>query len=236
MVNHPDVHPWVALPHQGYIDCTVIVEDERNYCFDVPHGCFLLIYREPGLYEAHSNFLPEGRGVNVFVHAKKVLREMFLGTECMEIVTQVPSNNEAAKRFIPKLPFKMDYQLNSWPTREGNILSSFYSMSFNDWIREEDSLADVGKWFHESLEAEKKRHGIKAVSHPDERFHDIRVGASIEMARRGQVDKGLWLYNRWAKISGYQEVKLLRAQPLIVDIEEAIVKITDEVEICQPVQ
>jgi hypothetical protein len=119
IVNHPEVFPWVSLPGQESVDSSVLINDDRNIVLEAEGGCFIFVHQEPGLYEVHSQFLPEYRGKNVFEASQEALKWMFLGTpECIEIQTRIPPSNPGHK--LPEsLGFKLDFQRPSWPTKDG---------------------------------------------------------------------------------------------------------------------
>lgn len=238
IVNHPEVFPWIALPGQESVDCAVLVNDYSNIVLKAKGGCFIFVFEEPGLYEVHSQFLPEYRGKNVFEAAQEALKWMFLGTDCLEIRTRIPPTNPGYK-LPPSLGFALDFERPSWPTKDGFENCLHFSLTYWGWIKSEKTLGLVGKEFHEQLLEGKARLGVNDPQHEEEEVHNIRVGAAIEMARRGQPEKGVWAYNRWARFAQYERVTLLEISPVIVDIGEAVIRVNKnniEVLSCQQPQ
>lgn len=233
IVNHPDVFKFVSVPSQDYIDTTPLVESEDNIVIGFEGGCIIFVMLEPGLYEVHSQFLKTHRGKYAFRCAKDAVEEMFLTTECMEIVTKVPEHNLAAKGLTRLVGFDLEFiRPKSYPVESGLVGCSFYSLSYAKWAKRSKFHA-VGKWFHDGLQTEKIRLGIQD-QHEDDDEHDNRVGIAIKMAQKQPV-KAVWLYNRWAKFAGYEQINLLNIDPLVVDIKEAVVKIGESIEVlkCQ---
>lgn len=234
IVNHPEVFKFVSVPSQDYINTAPLVESEDNVVIGFDGGCFIFVMLEPGLYEVHSQFLPTHRGKYALRCAREAVEEMFLSTECMEIVTKVPEHNLAAKGLTDLMGFDLEFvRPKSYPTDAGMVDCAFYSLTYAKWAKRA-KMDSVGKWFHDGLESEKIRLGIQD-QHDDDDEHDNRVGIAIRMAQRGQPVKAEWLYNRWAKFAGYEQINLLNTDPLVVDIKEAIVKIGEKVEVlkCQ---
>lgn len=68
--------------------------------------------------------------------------------------------------------------------------------------------AERGVWFHERLEAEQLRLGLRMPQHPDDPTHDTAVGAAIRTVFAGCVAEGLAGYNAWAAEAGYEPARL----------------------------
>lgn len=228
ILNHPAVHPYISLPNQGYLDSGAILENQENVCLASEYGCFILIRLEPGVYEVHTNFLPEGRGQHALKAAADGFTYMFTHTDCMEILTKVPQANSAAHRFSNACGFAFEFTSGQWEYPTGPTPMDHYAMRYWDWVKKADQLRLSGEWFHDLLHAEKTRNGVTESSHPDDPAHDRYVGACVEMIKAGNVDKGIFLYNRWARFAGYSTVRVVAKSPLIIDIRDSLLLVSGD--------
>jgi hypothetical protein len=48
------------------------------------------------------------------------------------------------------------------------------------------------------------------------------------MIRRGLIDKGIALYNRWARLAGYETIALIAVNPPVIDIRDALIAVKGE--------
>src|SRR5581483_2128904 len=105
---------------------------------------------------------------------------------------------------------------------------SYFSMHYEDWVRKEDGLVEEGRKFHQRLDEEFKRHGVPHDKHPDEECHDRYVGAAVSMILKGQPEKAIVLYNRWARFAGYACISLVSRSPLLIDIGTALLMVEND--------
>lgn len=221
--------PLISLPGQESLDAAGLVADQRNVLLMVEGGGFILVWHEPAVYEIHSNFLKGYRGAYALQCCLAAVRWMFTHTDCMWLLTQVPKFNVAARRAAAFSGATLEFERNAaWPTNDGSVPVSYWSLRYDDWVRQTPGLADAGHWFHEHIEAEFVRHGVVRVAHPDEECHDRQAGACIEMIRGGQSEKAVILYNRWARFAGYHPIALVARDPLIIDIGDAVIQVTGD--------
>ena len=82
----------------------------------------------------------------------------------------------------------------------------------------------MGAWFHEALTQVKAATGSTLESHPNDLVHDAMVGAVVAMCRAGNARKAESFYNGWARFAGYAEMRLLREQPIVIDLHDAVVE------------
>lgn len=230
IVNHPAVLPLITLPGQHDLDLTEVVADRSNVLLMANGGGFIFQPHEPGIYEIHTNFLPSARGSYALRALRDAMAWMFFKTDCMEILTKVPVSNRPAMAFARAAGATLDFtRKNAWPTHDGGAADiHYYAMRYHDWVRQAPGLADRGHWFHERLEAEKKRLGASSPIHEDEPCHDRHVGACVGMIFGGQVGKAVILYNRWARFSGYLPISLTKRDPVVIDIQEALIEVRGE--------
>jgi hypothetical protein len=65
LLNHPTIFPSITIPgREGPLDCSELVADPHNVFMIAPGGSVAFVRDEPGIYEVHTNFLPEYRGRN----------------------------------------------------------------------------------------------------------------------------------------------------------------------------
>lgn len=211
VINHPSVHPWVSKTEQE-LDASDVIADRRNILLEAPHGFFIFHFHEPGTYEVHTQFLPEGRGKNAFISAKEASHYMFTKTDCVEILTKVPVENVAAKKLTTAMGFTQLFTGSKWKEKP----VEFFRLGIEEWMANAPRLVEKGDWFHHEL----LRQGAEA-DHEDDPVHDRYVGAAVEMILAGQVGKGIVYYNRWARFYGYETIQCVSETPLVIDIRTA---------------
>lgn len=181
IINHPDVLPWVAGPLQGELDISPVLADSKNVALAGEHGAMLFAWIQPCMYEAHTLVLPQGRGrwTLDFVHA--ALAWMFLQTDATEILTRCPKGNLGAKALVRAI--EGDFQFTApagWQLHDRLIPADVYAMSLERWVRLSPALAS---------------------DEDGDPMHRRHAAAAAAMARCGQMDKALRLYNRWALVT-----------------------------------
>lgn len=235
VVNHQDVRPWVG--GTGLLDLSQVVANQSNVLLMGDGGGFLLVQQEPSIYEVHSQFLPEARGESVVQAALDASRYMFTRTDCVEIRTKVPAGNVAAAALTRRMGWEFQFErANAWQTPGGFSSVRYYAKTINQWANTAPGIADTGHWFHEKLEAAKIAAGSAMPVHDDDEAHDRYVGATCEMISAGQIAKGLNFYRRWAPFAGYAPILVIATNPVVIDIQDAILAIRDndfEVILCR---
>jgi hypothetical protein len=228
ILNHLEVLPLISVPGIETIDVTALITDPRNVFLMARGGCIGFCIQEPGLYEVHTNFLPVYRGRNAIRASLAAYRWMFTHTDCMALQTRVPAFNRAAEWFCAMVGATREFERKAvWPTADGLVDMSFWSLRYDDWVRKTPALSMSGRAFHQRLEAERIRHGVSEPLHADEDCHDRYVGACVEMVYGGQPEKAVVLYNRFATFAGYQPISLIARSPLVIDIGEALLQVND---------
>mgnify|MGYP001578648080 FL=1 len=51
------------------------------------------------------------------------------------------------------------------------------------------------------------------------------VGATVAMLRSGNARKAVVFYNAWARFAEYATVELLREQPIVLDVRDAVIEV-----------
>lgn len=215
VANHPEVHPWLGV--EGEIDFSPFVTSPANFALVTEGGGFLLIRHEAGVYEVHSQFLPEVRGSTPkAMHA--AFDYMFVNTDCHTVLTQVPDNNPAAAGLARLARFKPRFRREDTPRGP----TCFMGRTVDEWAQETASLEKEGEWFHDRLKEAKERAGSSLPEHPHDPAHERAVGATIRMVKAGNCHKGANLYNRWARFAGYAPITVLGDSPVLIDVVDAV--------------
>lgn len=221
VVNHPEVRPWVA--GEGVLDLSDRALNADNFVLQSEYGGFVLMRHEPTRYEVHSLFLP-GHGTHPIKAMRAAQEWMFTRTDCETIVSRVPASNKAAKGFAITGGLKTIFQ------RDDAQLGpcEYVELDLMRWAMGNAGLEKHGERFHAFLEGAKAERGSQSPTHAHDTAHERAVGASLLMIERGQPEKGVAFYNRWARLAGYAEIKLVTAQPVVVDVVDAVLGLGDE--------
>lgn len=226
IINTPEIFKWVKLPNQDHIDTTKILQNLNNFALMMNEGGSLFIQQEPGIYEVHNNYLPTIRGSICLGLIKNALKYMFIHTDCMKVLSKIPVNNEAAKGMARLLHAQLMFtRKNAWPISETEAIDiEYYELTYQDWLDSHNKLdaMESGKWFHERVESL----SANTVQHDECNTHDMYVGVAVEMILAGNVDKGVILYNQWARFAGYQPIEIVQHHPLVINIGNALLEIS----------
>jgi Protein of unknown function (DUF2824) len=233
ILNDPSVFELISIPDQKPFDVTPILADPRFVFLRTEGGVVAFTPDdEPGsgIYEVHTNFLEDYRGEHAIQASLEAYRWMFTHTNCMMLQTRVPAFNKAAEVFCRAVgAWKWFERHEVWPTKHGNVDLTFFAMTIHDWMRKNPlPLIQSGMDFHARLEEEYARYNFVHEPHPQEYSHDLAVGACAEMIYGGEPEKGIILYNRWARVAGYGQINLISRKPLVIDIGEAKLHVTGD--------
>jgi len=209
VINHPDVRPW--LHGDGVLDISHQALNPGNYILQTEHGGFLLVCLDPGRYEVHSQFLP-GHGIHPVKAMLAAQEWMFTRTDCEVIVSKVPHSNKAAKGFAVVGGLRPIFERTD--EKAGSI--EYVELTLMGWAMRTKALEKHGERFHAFVE--KASEGLGWQDHPHDPAHERAVGAALLMIERGQAIKGAAFYNRWARLAGYPEVRLLSESPATIDM------------------
>lgn len=220
VLNHPEVHRWLGV--EGAVDVTSVVQNPDNFTLEAEGGAFLACLIQDGVYEVHSQFLPEVRGTLGPI-VKECLDYMFLKTDCHTLMTQLPDNNLPAIALATRVGFKPIFRRET--TTRGPTAYARYTL--DEWVHSNFELEATGERFHEALEECKQDTHSILPTHPHDPAHDRAVGAAIQMVKAGNAVKGVDYYNGWAKLAGYAPVTLVSLNPVVVDLIDAVVEHKD---------
>lgn len=219
VANDPDVRPLVG--GEGVIDLTAKLANASNVALHDHVGGFLFEKIDGGLYELHTMFLPEGRGRHVLEAAQFAARYMFAQTDALELITKLPVTNRRADFMVRRCGFRKLYERKgAWA--DGSDVR-FFGLDLDSWRQQDGRARSAGRAFHRLLEEAKDAVASVLHAHPQDDTHDQVVGASVLMIQAGQVRKGVWAYNRWAAVAGYQQITLASEAPVVVDVGDAVV-------------
>lgn len=225
--NDPSIFADISLPQQESLDLSPVVSDLRNIVLMCDEGGIVAHWREPGVYEIHTQFTERYRGVSAVRTTREMISWLFLHSPAMELQTKVPDCNQGAQGLVKAISGRFEFERQgAWQGPQGPCAVAYYTLRWTDWLYSPwamGGLATRGEWFHQRLEAAKRAFLAPSEAHAPDAAHDVNVGATIELIFHGQVDKGLTLYNRWSRFAGYAEVRLVSASPLIIDIQDAII-------------
>jgi hypothetical protein len=225
IANDPSVYPWVKFHALGRIDVSPYMS--KLVVLGAEHGVIAFEVLSAGLYEAHSQVLPAGRGPWALLFAHACLHKMFTQSDALEIVTRVPKGNLAARTLARACGFRPQFvrpaDMGGWVHQGDPIPAEVFSLTIFEWLTRAPGLVERGRWFHDKLESEFNRLGKTEAQHADDETHDRYVGAAVEMVLGGTLSKAAILYNRFAAMSGYAPVSIVSHQPPTIDIQSAIV-------------
>jgi len=220
VLNHPVVRPWVADVGEGVLDINPIVQNENNVLLMGEHGGCLFFCPQPGVYEVHTQVLPEGRGPWALDFVRGCARWMFTRTPAFEITTRVPHGHIAAKALTIAAGMRYEFTRDDGPVFRGRRVGvDIFSYRVQDWMQSADEMIAVGADLHAQMHAEAARLGITDTPHEDDENHNRYAGAALEMAMNGQIKKGVLLYNRWAFSARHALIALKSIDPPIIKFD-----------------
>lgn len=220
VVNHPDVYKWVHGNYKGPMDLTPLVLNPYNYLLMGEYGGVMFTMHQPGLYEAHTQVLPAGRGKWTLDMVNACIAWMFTRTDAVELITRVPKGNLGARALVRSIHATFEFRReDGWVMDGKSVYTDMYSLSIQTWMRTAPGLTERGLWFHNRIDTELHDKGIHQPEHVDTNtVHNQYVGAACEMVLGKQPHKALVFYNRWAVMSGYSPLSMVTETPLVLDV------------------
>ena len=214
IANSTDVRPW--LQGSGRVELAAAMTGGA-LAFGGDHGGFVFTKHAPGLWSGHSMVAVEGRGRWARETARKALDYLFVTTDAVECIAQIPDGNAAVRGLAASVGFRAEYSSRG---------STFMSMGWKEWAMRSLAARAEGELFHERLESSGLHDG-----HAEDAAHDSIVGACLLMARAGGdllPRKAVTLYNRWAVCTGYAPVMLTRERPLEIRMGDVLARIVGD--------
>jgi hypothetical protein len=222
IVNDPSVYPWVRGVCEGPLDLGPLLSDKRHVCLLGELGGCLFIQQSPGIFEVHTQFLPEGRGEKAIQTVREALHWMFTRTDAVEIWTRCPKGNLGARVLARVIGGREEMTVARGWVQDGKVIpATIFSLTVQEWMKTAPGLIEIGQWYHAKLEEEYRLAGYSEPQHEDDENHDRYVGAAVEMIRGGQPHKGEIFYNRFALMAGYEPLKIVNTDPVTIDIRDA---------------
>jgi hypothetical protein len=220
ILNDGSVLPYVSKNGEP-LDITEALGSPDFYALFGRLGGQIYERKQPGLFEAHSTFLKEGRGAWALAVTNATLAWMFTHTEAVEILTRCPTLG--AKALAKSIGGQHVFTLPEGWVKDGRpIPADVFSLSVQGWMKSAPSLVERGRWFHDRLQSEFDHLGIQEPQHDDSDLHDRYVGAAVEMCFGGQAQKACVFYNRVASLAGWHPISVVDFNPLAIDIGSAI--------------
>lgn len=189
-----------------------------------PYGAFGYILYTPrpsGVYEQHTGFLTEQRGVNAERVIAEATRRMFMETPCSQIVTFCPEWLPGTRALAKRMGAIRLFEKAPFAIRDGeNYSAELWGQSALQWAwRNHAEYAQNGAAWHDQVFAAIEPH------HEDDATHNGFLGLALEMGKR-QPHKAIAIYNAWAELAGYQPGALIWADGegnSFIDIGNAMV-------------
>lgn len=226
--NHPQIHPWVNGDNAALSDVTERLKHPNFIGLEGDHGCFLVQHLETGIYEFHTAVLPEYQGKWARQFFKAGLDWMFTHTNAVELLTKCPVNNPASRMACALTKFQYCWTTGPIYSSGGiKVACDIMSMTIQNWATSSDILLEKGQRFHMELEEQYAALGDKPALHEESMEHDRYVGAAVLMIENGFPLKAVSFYNRWALMSSYQPISVVSLDPLVIDIFESKLLVTD---------
>ena len=223
VANHPNVRPWLGGTHT--IDVTPTLSDPNNYALRCNGGGFILQRHELGIYEVHSQFLPEARP-----YTRRAMREgfryMFERADAVRIVTKCPLGNDGAAALAKTAGFRHLFRREAAWDDGGAV--DYLALDIDDWALARAEHAADGVAFHNAIETAKEASGSRLTVHGHDEPHERMVGAVWRLVKAGNAAKGVALYNRWARLAGYVPISLISEHPATVDAIDAVVALSND--------
>lgn len=227
VVNHPDVYEWGRGAMTGRLDLTPVVQNENNYLLMGEYGGVLFLKHQPGVYEAHTQVLPDGRGKWALDMVNEALEWMFTRTDCVDIMTRVPKGNLAARALARAIHGTIEYRMeHGWVIDNTLVYADVFSLQIQTWMAKAPGLEAHGEKFHDDLEKEYARFDKSGPNHPHDPVHDRYVGA-VSLMMPFQPHKAVIMYSRWAGMAGYAPIRIVSDDPIIIDIQESLLQVSD---------
>lgn len=222
LANDPAVRPH--LMGKGPIDLTEAVNNLNNYAY-YHVGDSLAGGEDFGVYaeridmvsaEVHTISRPSSHFPFVLRGIESIRDALFTTTVLERLYTKIPKNNHGARMLATKVGFQPWHELGR-PVDDQHI--GVMALSLDRWAASCSRARERGEAFHRELTPKLE----EGADHEDDETHNHFVGAALLIAEAGNPGKGLDLYNRWAKLAGYETVDIVAGSPLVLHIGTALV-------------
>lgn len=223
IINHPDIRPWMGDGGIDKLNLQPVLDNEKNILLMGEHGGCLFTYIFPGVYEVHTQILPEGRGEWAVRLVHTIAHWLFTRTDAYEVLTRVPREHKGARQLADQIYFKFEFTPEMPCVCNGKSMPvDVYSMRIQDWILKAPFVVERGMWFHKRAKEESEKIGLSQWVHEGDENHHRYVGAAVEMVMSGQTEKSLFFYNRWAVISRHTPAYVVSLEDRVIKIDPSV--------------
>lgn len=228
IANHPAVRPWLGGDEP--MDLTGTLAHPDNVAGLAPGGGFICVALGDGRYDVHSLFLPDREPQEAITTMRAALDYFFASTDGVTLVTKVPKGNRAALGLAKLAGFTLAWTGTvQWTATETRELDC-YELGLDKWAARSQAALAAGTWLHDAMDETKTANGSALADHSaEDAIHLQMAGAALLMVLAGNALKGVQLYNRWATVSAYPFIRLVRAHPAIIDLDGILVECRGEV-------
>lgn len=225
ILNHPAVRPTVADVTDGPLDVSDRVSNPDNVSLVGEYGAIVFFKYCDGIYEVHTQILPEGRGKWACQFAQECLRYMFTSTDCIEVITRVPQGHIGAKALTEMMGFRLQFTTPPECRFRGELVPAYvYSLTLQEWFPRAPGLEECGEHFHLWLN---KQVG-DGEPHGFDPGHNRVVGLALGMAAAGQIRKAVVFYNTRAVAARHATITLLTEDPARVKFDAGLLTVVGE--------
>jgi len=217
LLNDPEIRADVADSELGILDLSTVVANRDNILLCGKHGATLYFKLLPGIYEVHTQVRRSGRGKWAYEFVEQCANWMFTQTDAFEIVTRIPEHHAGARALATHVGMKYEARRRrecKWRGERQDV--DIYSFRIQDWLSKAYVYKHVGQKFHDFLNSEAARLGVRDEAHGDDPQHNIVVGATLAMLDAGHFHKALMVYNRWALTTRHRLVHLTNTTPVTI--------------------
>ena len=235
VLNHPVVRPDVADLGAGELDLSPQVQNEHNVLLMGQYGGCFCFCVQSGLYEVHTQVLPEGRGEWALAFVRAGARWMFTHTDAYEIMTRVSHGNIGAKALTIAAGMRHEFTRDDGPSFRGtNPPCDIYSYRIQDWVQRAAGLVESGEYLHAQIQEGARRLNLPTELHGEDENHNRYAGAAVEMVLGGQTRKAVFFYNRWAFAARHPLIAMVSDQPPVIRFDIGLMTLRGgEIEVVQ---
>jgi len=195
--NHPAVRPFAVESPEREVDLSAAVGNPVNVSLVGEHGAVVFFKYCEGIYEAHANAVPEGRGEWMKEFTGAALNYAFCATDAVEILTRVPEGNLPSKTLAMMIGMRPQFEQPDCRFRGKTVPVTVYALSLQEWASRVDKVA-MGRNFLQQIGG--------VVVNDD---HANVVGVACEMMGCGMIRKAVVWINRWALATRQPTVALI---------------------------
>jgi len=195
--NHPAVRPFAVEATEKEVDLSSAVANPVNVSLVGEHGAVVFFKYCDGIYEAHANAVPEGRGEWMRAFTAMALDYVFCATDAVEVLTRVPEGNLASKTLAMMVGMRPQFEQPDCSFRGKTVPVTVHSLSLQEWATRVD-MREVGRQFLSQV-------GVAPVNDD----HLNIVGIACNMLGCLNIRKAVVWINRWALVTRQPTISLV---------------------------